>query len=238
MTDWDAFLTVHRGVLRQGPGLAEDVAWAAHLAEVPRDGRLCDAGCGTGADLAALRACVPEGRVDGFDQIEDFVTGANDRFSDDPGVFVVQASMARPGGPYDLIWSAGAVYFLGVGAALSAWRDALTDAGCVAFSQPVFWSGSPSEAARAFWGEDPCGTDAETRAEIAAAGFGILGARRVTDDGWNAYFGPLLAYCDVLEEAGTNEVLAEAIAKTRAEAAGWRAVKDETGYMLYVVRPI
>ena len=236
--DWDAFLTLHRGVLRQGPGLPEDVAWAVHLGQVPPDGRLCDAGCGPGADLATLRAAVPEGRVDGFEQIDHFVEAANDRFADDPSVTVIQASMARLNGPYDLIWSAGAVYFLGAGPALTAWRDALTDTGIVAFSHPVFWHDNPSEAARAFWGEDPCETDAKTRADIAAAGYGILGARRVTDDAWNAYYGPLLAYCDTLEETGVTDAVAEAIANARGEAAAWRASKDDTGYMLYVVRPI
>ena len=178
------------------------------------------------------------GRVDGFEQIEDFVTAANDRFRQDARVSVIRASMARLGGPYDLIWSAGAVYFLGVGPALMAWRDALSDAGVVAFSHPAFWQGAASSAARAFWGGDPCASDAETRAEIAAVGYGVIGARRVTDEAWHAYYGPLLAHCDALEAKGMTEAVADAVANTRSQAARWREVRDETGYMLYVVRPL
>lgn len=236
--DWDAFFVVHRDLDREGPGLAEDVVWAAHVAGLRRDGRVCDAGCGPGGDLAELRRAVPEGRVDGFDQVPHFVQAAKDRFADDPAVTVTRASMAGLGGPYDLIWSAGAVYFLGVEQALTLWRKALSQTGAVVFSHPALWSDNASEAARDFWGGDAHGTDAENRAEIAAAGYGVIDARRVSEAGWEAYYGPLLARCDQLEADGASAAVAEAIAQMRDEAAAWRAIRMETGYMLYAVRPL
>lgn len=233
-----AFFTVHRDLPREGPGLAEDVAWAGHLARVPADGRLCDAGCGPGADIAALRRLVPEGRVDGVDLVPHFVAAARDRYATDPAITVTDTSMEHLKGPYDLIWCAGALYFLGISKALGLWRAALTPAGAVAFTHPAYWEDSPSGAARAFWAEDPCQSDAANRAEISAAGWGVIGARRLTDDAWNAYYGPMLARCDGLEAAGMTADVAAAVAEARAEAAAWRAVSSETGYMAYVVRPL
>jgi trans-aconitate methyltransferase len=237
--DWDAFFTVHRDLPREGPGLADDVAWAGRLSAVPRDGYVCDAGCGPGGDLAALRQLVPEGRVDGLETVAHFVEAATVRFADDPSVRIIQGSMENLTGPYDLIWSAGAVYFLGVTTALNAWRSALTGTGAVAFSHPCLFTSSPSKAALAFWEGEPgsiC-TEGTTRAEIVAAGWQVLAARPLTDEAWAAYYDPMLARCDKLEAAGVSDTVASAIAAARVEAASWRAVAQETGYMLYVVRP-
>lgn len=46
----------------------------------------------------------------------------------------------------------------------------------------------------------------------------------------------MLARCDTLEAAGTSDYVAVAIAAARTEAAGWRTVSGETGYVVYVVR--
>ena len=237
--DWDAFFTVHRDLPREGPGLADDIAWAGRLSLVPRHGQVCDAGCGPGGDLAALRQLVPEGRVDGFETVAHFVDAATKRFASDPSVRIIEASMENLSGPYDLIWSAGAVYFLGVTRALKAWRSALTGNGTVAFSHPCLFNDSPSEAALAFWEGEPgsIGTEATTRAEIASAGWQVLAARQLTDDAWSAYYDPMLARCDKLEAAGASDAVTSAIAAARTEAASWRIVAAETGYTLYVVRP-
>ena len=231
----EAFFTLHRDLPREGPGLAEDVAWAAHVTGLPADGRVLDAGCGPGGDLAALGRAVPRGRVLGLDRVPHFVAAARERFAGDPVIRAEEGDMAAaPGGPYDLIWSAGAVYFLGISGALAAWRRVLTPSGAVVFSHPTLWEDTPG--ARAFWGADPCGTEAAHRAEIAAAGWGVIATRRVTEACWMAYYGPLLARCDALEE-GADPALAEVIAEARAEVASWRQVRDQTGYMLYAVRP-
>ncbi len=237
--DWDAFFTVHRDLPREGPGLADDVAWAGRLSAVPTNGWVCDAGCGPGSDLAALRQLVPEGRVDGFETVAHFVEAAKKRSAVDPSVQIVEANMENLAGPYDLIWSAGAVYFLGVTPALNAWRRALTETGAVAFSHPCLFTDAPSKAALAFWEGEPgrLGTETTTRAEIASAGWQVLGARQLTDAAWTAYYDPMLARCDKLEAAGVSNAVASAIAAARTEAASWRSVAHETGYMLYVVRP-
>ncbi len=237
--DWDAFFAVHRDLPREGPGLAEDVAWVGGLIGISPQGHVCDAGCGPGGDLAALRQLVPEGRIDGFETVPHFVEAARKRFAGDPSVRILAESMEGLSGPYDLIWSAGAVYFLGVARALKAWRGALSDQGAVAFSHPCLFTDAPSESALAFWEAEPGGIETEqtTRDEIAAAGWRVLAARPLSDAAWAAYYEPMLARCDALEAAGVSESVAAAVVAARQEASDWRAVARETGYMLYVVRP-
>ena len=238
--DWDAFFAVHRDLRREGPGLAEDVAWVGGLIGISPQGQVCDAGCGPGGDLAALRQLVPEGRIDGFEMAPHFVDAARKRFAGDPSVWIFAESMEGLTGPYDLIWSAGAVYFLGVARALNAWRGALSDQGAVAFSHPCLFTDAPSKAALAFWEAEPGGIETEltTRDEIAAVGWRVLAARPLSDAAWAAYYEPIEARCDALEAAGVSEAVAAAIAAARKEASDWRTVARETGYMLYVVRPV
>jgi trans-aconitate methyltransferase len=237
--DWDAFFAVHRDLPREGPGLVEDVAWVGGLIGISPQGQVCDAGCGPGGDLAALRQLVPEGRIDGFEMAPHFVDAARKRFAGDPSVRIFAESMEGLTGPYDLIWSAGAVYFLGVARALNAWRGALSDQGAVAFSHPCLFTDAPSKAALAFWEAEPGGIETEltTRDEIAAVGWRVLAARPLSDAAWAAYYEPIEARCDALEAAGVSESAAAAIAAARKEASDWRTVARETGYMLYVVRP-
>ena len=238
--DWDAFFAVHRDLRREGPGLAEDVAWVGGLIGISPQGQVCDAGCGPGGDLAALRQLVPEGRIDGFEMAPHFVDAARKRFAGDPSVRIFAESMEGLTGPYDLIWSAGAVYFLGVARALNAWRGALSDQGAVAFIHPCLFTDAPSKAALAFWEAEPGGIETEltTRDEIAAVGWRVLAARPLSDAAWAAYYEPIEARCDALEAAGVSEAVAAAIAAARKEASDWRTVARETGYMLYVVRPV
>ena len=98
--DWDSFFILHDGLLRQGPGTAEDVAWAVSLTDLPKGARIFDAGCGTGADLEALQNAAPDDQIIGIEQRQSFVDIARERFSDMPNLSVVQGDMAALPGPF------------------------------------------------------------------------------------------------------------------------------------------
>lgn len=155
------FLTLYSRLDRQGPGTPEDVLWA--LARLGLSGPLqvCDAGCGTGADSATLAEALPEAQVEGLDAVPAFIEAGQARVADLPNATLRVGDMAALEGPYDLIWSAGAIYFLGVTEGLRAWRAALAPGGTVAFSQGVFLGGDEPQAVRAFWAPEPALTDRE-----------------------------------------------------------------------------
>ena len=137
---------------------------------------------------------------------------------------------------FDLIWSAGALYFLGVTKGLMAWRPALAKGGVVAFSEPCFFNDHPSDKARAFWeGYDT--TDAEgIAAQIEAAGYSLLARKHVSDAAWESYYQPLQVRIDHLRPEA-DAALAAVLDAAQTEIDTWRAVKDETGYLLCVVQP-
>lgn len=234
---WDAFFKLHRALPREGPGEATDVAWAADLACIPADARICDAACGPGADITALLAAAPHGHVTAMDKVAHFAKQAEDAYGTDPRTTVYVGDMTKIEGPFDFIWCAGAVYFLGVTAALELWRKALSENGAIAFSQLCWFTDDPSPAARKGWADYPDMTDeAGVYAQIDAAGYDCLGARRLSDAAWEAYYTPLDARIDMLGQDVTG-AMADVLKEARDEAALWRNERDTFGYLLCVVRP-
>lgn len=234
-------MQVYGPIPRQGPGMAADVAWACAAAQVPDDAAICDVGCGSGADLAALRAAAQRGRVLGLDPDLSLVIAATLRH-DDPAIAVRrgrgigdQGADPVTEGPFDLIWSAGAIYFDGVGPSLSHWRPALAPGGAVAFSAPVSADADDAEA-RAFWGGDASDTERTLDAAIAGAGYTVVAGRRVADAAWEAYYQGIVARCDRLSRVD-DAALSDVVAAARHEAAEWSRLRDRVGYALRVVRP-
>ncbi|MEQ6203778.1 class I SAM-dependent methyltransferase [Sulfitobacter sp. HNIBRBA2951] len=234
----DDFFKLHRDLPREGPGEPADVAWAVAQLSLPHRARIVDAGCGSGGDIAALLAAAPQAHVTALDQVPHFVAQVREAWKDDDRVTVLKADMATIANRYELIWCAGAVYFMGVETALRAWRKALLPQGAIAFSQACWFTQDRSEAAQTFWArENPQMTDeAGVNAQIAAAGYKVIGQRRLGDAAWEAYYTPLDARIAMLR-AGADAALNAVLDEAEAEAACWRAHRDEFGYLLSVVAP-
>ncbi|WP_114966397.1 class I SAM-dependent methyltransferase [Alkalilacustris brevis] len=238
----EAFFTLHDDLPREGPGDRESLDWAMGVARVPQAARILDAGCGPGADIRGLLEHAPRGKVLALDLHPGFAERASAGFEDDPRVTARAGDMMAVEGPFDLIWSAGTIYFEGVRQALEGWRDALAPGGKVVFSELVWRNATPPEPTRAFWAaEYPDMTDeAGLRDEIAAAGYRLLDCRYLPASAWEAYYGPLEERMDELEAEGPDDDipgLAEVIAAHRREIAIWRAHGDSFGYLLCVTEP-
>lgn len=235
---WDAFFTLHRDLPREGPGEPADVAWAAALAKTPAAGRICDAACGPGADIAALRAAAPDGHVTALDKVAHFVDQARVLHGQDQAVTLSVGDMAQLTGPFDLIWCAGALYFLGITEGLKTWRTALAPGGAVAFSEPCWFTEDRPQAAADLWNNDyPAMTDAAGIDDhVRAAGYRTLGTRKLSTTAWENYYGPLDARL-AKRAPGDSAEMQQVRAEAKREAEIWRAHRDSFGYLLSVVVP-
>ena len=235
----EGFLELYAGADRQGPGTTSDVVWALNESGLSGRIKVLDAGCGTGADSWTLAQALPEAQIEAVDTAAPFVEAAQARLrAFGPQVTVREGDMAGAPGPYDLIWCAGALYFLGVTEGLRAWREALEPGGWVAFSHPVHLSDSPSAAARAFWqGEGEIGTVEDLRARVAGAGYALRGERMLVGAPWKAYYDALRAAISEARATGRAAALAPAIEGGETEIARWEAARDETAYALMLVQP-
>ena len=204
------------------------------LAGLRPDAVVLDAGCGQGADLPALLAAVPQGRVVAVDLAEPFIARVRATW---PQVQAHHADMmAPPGGPFDMIWSGGAMYGPGVAACLGAWRGHLAAGARVAFTELCWATATPSAPARAFWAAEypDMGDVAALEATIARAGYRLVQAEWLPATAWAAYYEPLAVRLDSLADDPDPEMQA-VIAAFRAEIALWRAHGAEYGYRLSVL---
>lgn len=233
----EAFFTLHSETPREGPGEAADVLWAVEVAGAETAQRVCDVACGPGADVPALLHAMPNCHVTGVDKQAAFIERLQRAYGG-PRVTATQGDMADLTGPYDFIWCAGAMYFLGVEEALNIWRGALAPGGHIAFSYPAFFTASPSDGAVAFWGGDEEVVLAHDALEplVEAAGYRVLAQRPVSTSAWEAYYMPKHARIQALRP-NAHPVLADILDTSEKEAALWRAHSDETGYLLAVVTP-
>lgn len=233
-----AFLTIHSGLDREGPGDRDSLEWALDRVATDPVGRILDAGCGPGADLPGLRARYPAAQIVAMDTHQPYVDAARARLIGDAAFEVVCGDMAAPPGRFDLIWCAGAIYFLGVEAGLKGWRAHLAPGGTVAFSQLCWTRPDPSDAARAFWAAYPDMTDrAGVLAATARAGYRVAADRFLPRAAWAAYYDPLQARIDALRDAPHDADMAKALAAEQAEIDLWHAHGGDFGYLQVIAVP-
>lgn len=234
--DMEAFFVLHSDLPREGPGTEADVAWACDLAGVARDAAILDAGAGPGGDVNALLAAAPEGSVLTVDSHAGFAKTARARFAGDARVKTLAGDMMAQPGPFDLIWCAGAIYFIGVTEALSGWRSCLAPGAAVAFSAPCRFQDAPPEAVVDLFEGYPVPNADGLAAQVAAAGFTLLGTRVVSDAGWEAYYQPLeTRIADLRPDA--DAALVAVLDEAATEIATWRAYREAFGYLICVVQP-
>ncbi|MGP3723454.1 class I SAM-dependent methyltransferase [Cereibacter sphaeroides] len=237
MTPEEAFFTLHSGLEREGPGDAESLAWALEAARVPRAGRVLDAGSGPGADVEALLAAVPEGQVVAMDLHRPYIDELAARLGVDARLQAVAGDMREPVGMFDLIWCAGAIFGVGIAAALTGWRAHLKPGGRVIFSELGWRIDNPPLEARDFWATYPAmGDRAGICAQVEGAGYRILADRWLPDAAWEAYYGPLAARIAHLR-AEAEPSLADALDQGTAEIDLWHRHGSSYGYLQVIAEP-
>jgi SAM-dependent methyltransferase len=232
------FFQLHSDLPREAPGDRESLDWVFATGHVPRNAAILDAGCGPGADIEGLIANAPEGRVLAIDLHRSFIEAVDARWGDDPRVEARVGSMAEVEGPFDLVWAAGSLYFLGIEQGLRHFRAKLAPGGVVAFSELAWLVDDPSPALT--WElskEYPEIGGIETlKARIRAAGYDLCGLRVLDDAAWEAYYTPLEARIATLRP-GADADLLQVLDAAAGEIALWRENRDQFGYALAVVRP-
>jgi SAM-dependent methyltransferase len=148
---------------------------------------------------------------------------------------------------FDVIWSEGSAYIMGVTNAMKEWRCLLKENGVLVISDLVWHTSKPNAGALAFWQKEypdmtttafwqkeyPDMTTTEVRVEQAeAAGYKVLDSFSLSEDAWKAYIDPLQARVDVLKfEMAESEALRD----IETELEIYRKNLDEFGYQIFVL---
>ncbi len=239
------FLEIYGTLPRAGPGSAADTRRAFDCIHgLPESPRILDLGCGPGAQTVELLRLCP-GVVVAVDLLHRMVA-RTEALARDAGLLdrveIVQADMATlelEPRSFDLVWSEGALYFMGFEAGLARVFELLRPGGWAAVSEAVWTSEERSEGALAFW-EEYAGIDTvgAKAAQIQAAGYEEVRHHILPRSAWmDAYYTPMKRRCDSLEALWADDSAGQAaLASARDEIAGFERDGHTFSYAFFVMR--
>jgi SAM-dependent methyltransferase len=241
--EFQALITLHRGLDRQGPGdeaLARDIL--AHLPPLPNPPRIADLGCGSGAASVLLARWfdAPVTAVDLVPRFLDDLRERSQRAGCNHLVEPLEADMGNldwPAESIDLLWSEGAAYNLTFRGALETWRPLLSRQGVAVISEITWRTEHPREEAASYWGKayPAMATEEQNREHAREAGFAVVATRPLPSRAWwTSYYDPLLQRIDTIGNEATP-ALAGVIAETLREIDLFRRFSDDYGYTFYIL---
>jgi cyclopropane fatty-acyl-phospholipid synthase-like methyltransferase len=152
------FMMVYQTLERWSPGTDVDSFKALLLLPImPKN--IIDIGCGKGFSTSLL-AKQTDAQIIAVDNEQSALDELGERLAQqqlDKQVTLTCASMTElPFTPssFDLIWSEGSAYIMGVEQALKQWQPLLKANGCMVISDLVWLTDNPSPAATEFWQQE------------------------------------------------------------------------------------
>ena len=244
---WALFFAVFDALPRQGPGNRASAARAlAFCHDLPSAPAIVDLGCGGGGPTLQLAELVPDASIVALDRhapsIERLRSAIAARGLEDR-VRAVEGDMARPdlpSGRFDLVWSEGALYSVGLPVALRVCRDLLRPGGYLAFTEAVWRKADPPQEVRALFAEDcpDMGRAADVVPIVRDGGFDLVGHFTLLDEvWWDDFYTPMEARIAELrrEHADDDEALA-ILDELAAEPELHRRHAAYYGYEFFVAR--
>ena len=215
---WPIFLEVYEHLPRQGPGNRACAARALSLCRgLPPAPAVLDLGCGIGGQTLQL-AELTSGSVVAIDRHAPSIErlraavaarGLSDRIQ---AVVGDMACLGLPPGSFDLVWSEGALYNLGLPQALRTCHGLLRPGGYLAFTDAIWRQDDPPAEVRAAFEQDYPGMGRleDDLAAIRAGGFELVGHFTLPDEAWwDDFYAPMLSRIAELRGryAGDDEAL-------------------------------
>jgi serine/threonine-protein kinase HipA len=243
----DAFLLLHTDLPREGPGSDDCTREALRRLHplLPPSPRVLDLGSGPGRQTLVLarELGVPITAVDasarflGRLEFEASAQGLGNLVRTRCADF---GTLDDAPGSVDLIWSEGAIYFLGFGEGLRKWLPLLSPGGLLAASEATWLTDSPPLEAADFWREayPRMGNLATNSAKAREAGFEVLDTFVLPASAWwEEYYRPLRARMASLQERARGDLdLATAIEETEREISLFERHGTSYGYVFYLLR--
>lgn len=187
----EIFFEVYESLPRQGPGNRACTARALELCrDLPAAPKVLDLGCGTGAQTLHL-AELTSGSIVALDAHAPSIERLRATVAERGLAHRIRplvGDIARPGQPpesFDLVWSEGALYNIGIKEALGICRELLPPRGYLAFTDAVWRGNDPPPEVRASFADYPTmGSVPDVLAVIEKSGFSLAGHFTLPDEAW------------------------------------------------------
>jgi len=239
------FLQIYGALPRAGPGSNELTRRAFEMmSHVPESPRILDVGCGPGMQTIELLK-ITTGTVVALDLLPDMTTRVKARAEDagvsDRLVTLEQdmKEMVFPESSFDVIWSEGAIYFLGFEAGLKKVKEFVKPGGYVAVSEAVWLKPNPPPEVVEFWREYPEIDTVDAKLEvIKRVGYEVVGHFIFPPTAWtDQYYDPMEDRIAEKAEEWSGIPNAEAALKeARNEISIFRQYSDYFSYAFFVMR--
>lgn len=240
------FFEVFESLPRQGPGNRDCAARALRLCVgLPRIPMIVDLGCGVGgqtlhlADLTTGSIVAVDSHAPSIERLKatlvtrDLLQRVYAQVGD-------MAHLELPLESYDLVWSEGALYNIGIGNALRVCHGLLRPGGDLAFTDAVWRREDPPPEVKTRFDQDypTMGTAADGVTAIQVGGFECLGRFTLPDEaGWDDFYTPMEQRIAELRWKYDND--AEALAaldQLAREPEMHRLYSDYYAYEFFVAR--
>ena len=240
------FFELYESLPRQGPGNRECAARALAICrDLPPIPAVLDLGCGVGGQTLHL-AGLTSGTIIALDSHAPSIERLS-RTAAGLGlqqrVVPVVGDMAKPGLPpasFDLVWSEGALYNIGIENALRVCRGLLRPAGYLAFTDAVWrQKDPPPEIKEAFDLDYPnMGTVSDVLAIIDNSGFSLVGHFTLPDEAWwSDFYTPMEIRIEELRDKyAADEEALNALDEIALEPAMHRRHSGSYAYEFFVLR--
>lgn len=242
--DIDSLFKLHEGLPRGGPGSNRSTREAIRrLPPLPESPRVLDIGCGPGQQSVVL-AQELQGPTIAIDLYPPFLQACRINAELAGVVDLVEArEMSMDALDFepesiDLIWSEGAVFILGVEAALRLWRPFLKPGAALAFSEATWLTEDPPAEAKAYWAENypVMATAQANEATAEAQGYKPMDRFTLPASDWSEeYYGPLKERIEEVKP-GARPAMAETIDETLREIEIFDRFGDCYGYVFYILK--
>lgn len=187
------FFELYESLPRQGPGNRDCAAKALALCrDLPPAPTVLDLGCGVGGQTLHLAELLPSGSIVALDRhapsIERLRATVEARGLAERVRPVVgdMADLDLPPASFDLVWSEGALYNIGLENALRICHGLLRPGGYLAFTDAVWRKENPPPELKGGFEEDypAMGRAADVLAAIEDCGFSLIDHFTLPDEAW------------------------------------------------------
>ena len=246
MDKLDLLVDLYKECKRQGPGSSIETRRALSFLDLDPEKKIqiADIGCGTGAQTITL-ARNTNSKIMAIDIFPQFLDKLDkEAHKRHLNIETVKGSMEDL--PFeeeslDIMWSEGAIYFMGFEKGIKEWRKFLKPGGYVVASDITWFTETRPQEINDHWeSEVDIKTVAQKIGAIEKSGYSPIAYFKLPDYCWmEKFYKPLEDRIPAFLEKHNNSKLAREIIKNeRIEIDLYQKYKDYYGYGFYIARKV